>query len=222
MSGTPGTRSVFNGPTRLGWPTTRSRSPHSRGIVHRDVKPGNILVNSQGTIKLVDFGLAKAFATVAETESAVTMPGTFVGTLHYAAPEVLTGRPADARSDLYSLGVVLYEMACGVLPFAGIEGPAFIAAVLRGDAPPLRQRNPAVSPVLAAVVSPAMAVRPEDRFGTAAELRAALSARGPAAASQPAQAASAALAVLEFENLSHDLWFWLAPASPRPSPPTRN
>ena len=177
---------------------------HSRGIVHRDVKPGNILVNSQGTIKLVDFGLAKAFAMDAETESAVTAPGTFVGTLHYAAPEVLTGRPADVRSDLYSLGVVLYEMACGVPPFAGIEGPAFFLAVLRGDAPPLRQRNPAVSPALAAIVSQAMAVRPEDRFRTAAELRAALSAMGSAEAQQPVQAASAALAVLEFENLSHD------------------
>jgi serine/threonine protein kinase/tetratricopeptide (TPR) repeat protein len=177
---------------------------HSRGIVHRDVKPGNILVNSQGVIKLVDFGLAKAFVTVTETESIVTAPGTIVGTLHYAAPEVLTGRPADARSDLYSLGVVLYEMASGVLPFAGIEGPAFIAAVLRGDAPPLRQRNPAVSKALAAVVSRAMAVLPEDRFRTAAELRAALSAMGSAEAPQPAQAASGALAVLEFENLSHD------------------
>jgi TolB-like protein/tRNA A-37 threonylcarbamoyl transferase component Bud32 len=177
---------------------------HSRGIVHRDVKPSNILVNSQGTIKLVDFGLAKAFATDAETETTVTIPGTFVGTLHYAAPEVLNGRAVDARSDLYSLGVVLYEMACGVVPFAGIEGLAFVSAVLRGDAPPLRQRNPAVSPALAAVVSQAMAVRPEDRFRTAAELRAALSAMDPAASAQPVQAASGALAVLEFENLSHD------------------
>jgi len=177
---------------------------HSRGIVHRDVKPGNILVNSQGVIKLVDFGLAKAFVTVTETESIVTALGNFVGTLHYAAPEVLNGRPADARSDLYSLGVVLYEMASGVLPFAGIEGPAFIAAVLRGDAPPLQQRNPVVSKALAAVVSRAMAVLPEDRFRTAAELRAALSAMSSAEAPQPARAASSALAVLEFENLSHD------------------
>jgi TolB-like protein len=177
---------------------------HSRGVLHRDIKPGNILVNSQRNIKLVDFGLARHFMAGAETETEITTPGAFVGTLRYTAPEVLSGRLADTRSDLYSLGVVMYEMACGISPFAGMDAPGLVAAALRGDALPLRQRNPTVSPELAAVIGRTMAVRVEDRFRTAADLHAALGGLGQVAVPQHVTSSSASLAVLEFENLSHD------------------
>jgi serine/threonine-protein kinase len=190
---------------------------HSRGIAHRDVKPGNILVDARGAIKLVDFGLAKQFTAGESTDTALTGPGRFVGTLRYAAPEVLSGRPADVRSDIYSLGVVLYEMACGVSPFSGMEGQELVAAILSGSVPPIRQRNPTLLPALIALIERAMAVRPEARFGSAGEVQSALSNLGRTATPQPAEETSGTLAVLDFEtSRTIPPWTGWEPASPKP------
>jgi serine/threonine protein kinase len=93
---------------------------------------------------VLDFGLAKVLEGKDETRSAVTAPGIWMGTLHYCAPEVLRGREADRRSDLYSFGIVLYQMACGRLPFEGLDGHALVSAILSGQARPAKNSNPLI------------------------------------------------------------------------------
>jgi eukaryotic-like serine/threonine-protein kinase len=133
---------------------------HARGIIHRDIKSPNIMVTGSGVLKLLDFGLAQNTQPTEETATIVTVPGAIIGTLHYCAPEVLAGRTATMRSDIYSLGVVMYEMACGRVPFAGLDAPSLISAALRGQITPVRQRNPAVQEQLANVIERAMALDP--------------------------------------------------------------
>jgi eukaryotic-like serine/threonine-protein kinase len=141
---------------------------HRHGVVHRDVKPGNVLITPEGDVKVTDFGIARAV----NTEESLTQTGAVMGTAAYFSPEQAEGKGVDARSDIYSLGVVLYEMAVGKPPFTG-DSPVAVASKHVRDAPVLpRAANPAVPAALEAVVMKAMAKNPDDRYGSAEELRA--------------------------------------------------
>jgi len=139
---------------------------HRAGIVHRDVKPGNVLVCDDGRVKVADFGIAKA-----ALDPDLTQQGTFLGTAKYLPPEQVEGRPQDRRSDVYSLGIVLYEMLCGRPPFEADSEMA--VALQRLHAEPLspRQVRPGISRALERVVLRAMAKDPDLRYPTAADLR---------------------------------------------------
>src|SRR5215218_5851118 len=140
---------------------------HARGLVHRDVKPANIMLMPDGRVKLMDLGIARAAA--GET---VTQTAAMLGTAQYLSPEQAQGQEVDYRSDLYSLGCCLYEMLTGTVPFRGATPVAIAYRHVREDPAPPRLLNPDVPPPLEAVCLKAMAKRPEDRYQTAAEFRA--------------------------------------------------
>ncbi len=149
---------------------------HERGIVHRDVKPSNILVNERGEPMLTDFGIAKALSGDGATQ--LTTTGMLIGTPDYMAPEQATNEAVDHRADIYSLGVVLYEMLTGHKPYSGNTPMTILLQHVREPLPPPRQFAPDLPEPVERMLLKALAKRPEDRYQSMAEFRAAMEAGG--------------------------------------------
>ena len=143
---------------------------HRKGVVHRDVKPGNILITDAGDVKVADFGIARALT--ASVEENLTQTGSVMGTATYFSPEQAQGKAVDARTDLYSLGVVLYEMVAGKPPFAGDSPVAIAYKHVQEPPPPLTDAAPGVPAAYAAITAKALAKAPEDRYDDGVAMRA--------------------------------------------------
>jgi eukaryotic-like serine/threonine-protein kinase len=144
---------------------------HREGFVHRDVKPANIMLLDDGSVKLADFGIAKS---VQDAASNITGTGQIIGTARYLAPEQVSGRPTTAASDVYAMGIVLYEMLAGQAPYTGSDPISVAVAHTREPVPDLAAALPHVSGDLAAVITRALAKDPAHRYADAGELRHAL------------------------------------------------
>lgn len=142
---------------------------HSRGVVHCDIKPANIFITKRDKPKVLDFGIARAVHGKARAALS-TLDGMIAGSPHYLAPELLEGRPVDARTDVYSLGVVLFELLTGRKAFEGGSLSEITAAVLRGDVEPAHAVRPTVPLPLAAIAAHAMARDPQERYPNALEM----------------------------------------------------
>jgi TolB-like protein len=188
------------------------KAAHERGIIHRDLKPANVKVRSDGTVKVLDFGLARAMespgagaieddvATGAlPPSSGATRAGAILGTAAYMSPEQAQGRPLDERSDIFSFGVVLYELVSGRRPFTGGSAVEVMSAVIRDEPPRVD-----VPEAVAAVLLRCLAKRAADRFASMAEVRAALHGIPAHAGNVSATREQPSIAVLPFANMSAD------------------
>ena len=197
---------------------------HAAGMVHRDVKPGNILITADNHAKIADFGIAKSLEA---TDGSLDLTGTgqLLGTPAYLPPERLDGGPATAQSDLYSLGVVLYEALTGQCPFPGETPVATAMAIVAGDYPPLDEARPGLDPALVTTVSRAMATDPSQRFETAAAMAAALTMRDPTVAMVDdltlVHAAAPGTAILDHPVMQDTTEVAVAPVPPARRPRSR-
>jgi serine/threonine protein kinase len=149
--------------------TLRGESGESLHIVHRDMSPDNIMVGFNGTVKVLDFGIAKVATSMPTTQT-----GTVKGKFAYMSPEQVTAQAVDGRADQWSVGVILYELLAGARPFVAPVDAALVNLILNTDAAPLRERNPQVPAALAEVVERALRKNPQDRFASAEEMALAL------------------------------------------------
>ena len=180
---------------------------HAKGVIHRDVKPENIIVAVGNRVKVLDFGIAKQLTTSTSSADAPTAPlltqqGMIIGTIHYMSPEQALGKPLDPRTDIFSLGIVLYEGATGTLPFRGETVTETMTQIIRDEPRDVTVANPKVSPGLAAIIQRCLRKNREQRFATATDLANALER-------QLGRAPTAPLTVREpAARKSNAAWVW--------------